>query len=343
MTGLQPNALQVDSRVERLPMEKREKATAWLNPRGNHPFEWDTFAPGAFRVATTAESVFGEKDHLLGKRVVVSMNDRSWEDRLNPLAERRPVASRHLASWLSCGMALAFLFGLQPEPAVGQAEVRNFTQPIPMLNTGGHTAPVRALIFAPPDGLQLLSAGLDKTVNVWNLREAPPGHRPDDPPPDLAWVRRGDLRDGPVARRRARRPATPGRGRLRRSGQPRRDRPLPVPGREQPADRRRPRPSSPAARPARNPDGHLGVVVSLAFHPRGGFLASASHDTTVRIWNLQTGATVAVLKGQHTRPVNAVAYLPDGRHLVSGGADGQVLLWDVDRRAVVARSVPDPC
>jgi hypothetical protein len=48
-------------------MERREKATARLNPRGNHPFEWDTFAPGAFRVATTAESVLGEKDHRLGK------------------------------------------------------------------------------------------------------------------------------------------------------------------------------------------------------------------------------------------------------------------------------------
>src|SRR2546426_513139 len=50
------------------------------------------------------------------------------------------------------------------ERAFGQAEVRNLTQPIPVINTGGHSAPVRALVFAPPDGAQLLSAGFDKII-----------------------------------------------------------------------------------------------------------------------------------------------------------------------------------
>src|SRR5262245_25375991 len=56
----------------------------------------------------------------------------------------------------------------------GQAEVRNVTQPIPVITNGGNTAPVRALVFAPPAGGQLLSAGLDKTINVWNLTVSPP-------------------------------------------------------------------------------------------------------------------------------------------------------------------------
>ena len=238
-------------------------------------------------------------------------------------------------------MALALLFGLQSEPAAGQAEVRNFTQPIPMLNTGGHSAPVRGLIFAPPDGLQLLSAGLDKIVNIWNLREAPPA---------LARTIRPRIWRGyagaiyamalsPVAEPDGQRllavagfGVQAGRGEIGlfrfpgANSRPTGDVLPPLPG----------------GTPGPDPDGHLGVVVSLAFHPRGGFLASAGHDTTIRVWDLHTRRTVAVLKGQHTRPVNAVAYLPDGNHIVSGGADGQVLLWDVDARAVVARSVPNP-
>ena len=228
-------------------------------------------------------------------------------------------------------MALALLFGLQSEPAAGQAEVRNFTQPIPMLNTGGHSAPVRGLIFAPPDGLHLLSAGLDKIVNIWNLHEAPPAIARTIRP--RIW--RGyagaiyAMALSPVAEPDGQRLlAVAGFGVQAGRGE--------IGLFRFPGANNRPTgdvlPPLPGGTPGPDPDGHLGVVVSLAFHPRGGFLASAGHDTTIRVWNLQTRRTVAVLKGQHTRPVNAVAYLPDGNHIVSGGADGQVLLWDVDAR-----------
>jgi WD40 repeat protein len=91
----------------------------------------------------------------------------------------------------------------------------------------------------------------------------------------------------------------------------------------------------------REPQGHLNSVLSLAFDPRGDYLASGSSDTTARIWHLPRRRTVAVLRG-HTRAIQALAYSPDGRRLLTAGADGLVVLWDVDRRAILATARPDP-
>src|SRR5947208_548912 len=44
--------------------------------------------------------------------------------------------------------------------ARAQDQVRNFSKPILRHQADGHSAPVRALIFAEADGSQLLSAGL---------------------------------------------------------------------------------------------------------------------------------------------------------------------------------------
>jgi WD40 repeat protein len=48
----------------------------------------------------------------------------------------------------------------------------------------------------------------------------------------------------------------------------------------------------------------------LAVAPDGSWLASASHDTTVRIWDPATGIIRYTLTG-HTRPVVALAVAPD--------------------------------
>lgn len=73
--------------------------------------------------------------------------------------------------------------------------------------------------------------------------------------------------------------------------------------------------------------GHTNVVSSLAFSPDGIRLASASFDSTARLWELATGKTSLVLSG-HTNGLRGLDFSPDGARLVTAGQDGSAILWD---------------
>jgi WD40 repeat protein len=62
--------------------------------------------------------------------------------------------------------------------------------------------------------------------------------------------------------------------------------------------------------------GHSDTVCSVAFSPDGRRVVSGSDDSTIRIWDAETGETmIGPLQG-HSDSVTSVAVSPDGRRVV---------------------------
>ena len=76
---------------------------------------------------------------------------------------------------------------------------------------------------------------------------------------------------------------------------------------------------------------------SVAYSPDGHRIISGSYDTTIRIWDVETGAAVGnPLKG-YTSLVLSIAYSPDGRLIVSGSHDCTIRIWDAETGAAIRK------
>ena len=69
--------------------------------------------------------------------------------------------------------------------------------------------------------------------------------------------------------------------------------------------------------------------------PDGRRAVSVSGDETLRVWDLETGDELEVVRG-HEGPILGVAVSADGRQAASAGLDGTIRLWDLENGAGLA-------
>lgn len=82
---------------------------------------------------------------------------------------------------------------------------------------------------------------------------------------------------------------------------------------------------------------HTRSVTALAVDPQGQWVASASVDHTVRVWQVSKGALRAGSPLLHESAVTNVAFSPNGAWLATTAVDGTVRLWP---RAQVTKGTP---
>ncbi|MBK1988247.1 AAA-like domain-containing protein [Sphaerospermopsis aphanizomenoides BCCUSP55] len=77
-------------------------------------------------------------------------------------------------------------------------------------------------------------------------------------------------------------------------------------------------------------------IRDVTFSPDGQTIAAACADNRVKLWN-RDGTLKIILEG-HNAPVHAVAYSPDGNLLISGGADTNIKIWN--REGKLLQTIP---
>ena len=82
---------------------------------------------------------------------------------------------------------------------------------------------------------------------------------------------------------------------------------------------------------------HKKEIYTIKWSPTGAgssnpnvnlILASASFDSSVRLWNIEKAKCLHTLT-KHTEPVYSVSYSPCGRFIASGSFDKYIYIWSV--------------
>jgi WD40 repeat protein len=83
---------------------------------------------------------------------------------------------------------------------------------------------------------------------------------------------------------------------------------------------------------------HLFSIYSIAFHPDLPYLATASRDKSIKIWDTETYSlkkTISIEKGydSHRLSINKIIWEPIDNHLISVSDDKLMKIWRVEFEA----------
>lgn len=75
--------------------------------------------------------------------------------------------------------------------------------------------------------------------------------------------------------------------------------------------------------------GHSDAIVWAEFSPDDRLIATASWDTTIRIWDAANGNPIQILTGKHGQLWEA-SFSPDGKLIAAGTGDRQIRIWNIE-------------
>jgi COMPASS component SWD3 len=83
--------------------------------------------------------------------------------------------------------------------------------------------------------------------------------------------------------------------------------------------------------------GHEAEITAIVISPDSRVIATGSADTTLKIWNLETGKLICTLGshltwGAHKQRIVSLAFSPIAQTLASSSSDGTIKLWNLRSR-----------
>lgn len=87
------------------------------------------------------------------------------------------------------------------------------------------------------------------------------------------------------------------------------------------------------------PPGHTETIFDLKYSPKSqAVLATASYDSTIKLWNADSLACTATLRGAEG-VLYSLSWSPDSTKVVAATSKGEVLLWDAETGQLVKQTV----